>query len=325
MIHRLRDKHKSKFKEGILLIDRRKEPRVNIELPFHYTLVGEKEVLQGVVADASEGGLLVHLFEKIGIGTFLRIEIFSVKWKEVITIRAIGKVVWSDLGARESWEEYRYGIQFISFFEGDFRKLKVLLREAGQTEGSLPPSDVSLQQDMKQNMALQQGSVNIAIYEILVVDYDKVLGKRVASILSRRGHHCLQAVDGLDALDIVFTKRLDAVITDVLMPKMDGVTLVKQVLERIPRLPIMVMTPPDNEFSPVTAIAAGAQEFIRKPFSLIELAIRFDKMMKTYEVPPEEGEKQRERIFHDRRESSDRVNKLYGKLETFKKKRKQAI
>jgi CheY-like chemotaxis protein len=325
MIYRLKDKNKPKTKEGIILIDRRREPRLGIELPFHYTLVGEKEVQQGVVADASEGGLLVHLLEEIDIGAFLRIEMFSAKWKELITIKAIGKVVWSDLGSRESWGEYRYGIRFISFFEGDFQKLELLLRVAGQTDGSLPLGEISPQQDMKQDIAHQQDSVNISIYDILVVDYDKVLRNRITSMLSRRGYNCLQAADGMDALDLAFTEKIDAVVTDVLMPKMDGITLVKRVLKRIPRLPIMVMTPPDNEFSPVTAIAAGAQEFIKKPFSLTELAVRFDKMMRNHEILPENEAKQRERFFHERRGSFERVDRLHGKIESLKKQRKLAF
>ena len=144
------------------------------------------------MADVSEGGLLVHLLEKVDIGAFLRIEMFSAKWKELITIKAIGKVVWSDLGAWESWGEYHYGIQFISFFEGDFQKLKILLREAGPTGGSLPLGEISPPQNVKQGIALQQDSVNISIYDILVVDFDIVLRNKVASSLSKRGHHCFQ-------------------------------------------------------------------------------------------------------------------------------------
>ena len=264
------------------------------------------------------------LLEKIDLGAFLRIELLSAKWKELITIKAIGKVVWSDLGAWESWGEYHYGIQFISFFEGDFQKLKILLREAGQTGGSLPLGEISLPQDVKQDVALRKDSVNISIYDILVVDYDKALRTRIASMLSRRGYHCLQAADGMAALDIAYAEKLDAVITDVLMPKMDGITLVKRVLKRIPRLPIIVMTPPNNEFSPVTAIAVGAQEFIKKPFSLTELAIRFDKMMRNHEISPENEAKQKERFFYDRQESLERVNRLHGKIGSLKKQRKLA-
>ena len=321
MINKRKYTRQSEPNEGILLVDRRRSPRVSIELPFYYSLVDQREAQHGVVADASEGGLLVYLSEKIEIGAFLRIEISSVRWKELIPIKAIGKVVWSDLAAREAWGEYRYGIQFLSFFEGDFQELKILLREAGQTGGSGTLSELSLQKCLKCDTALQQDSVNISVYDVLVVDYDKALRNRIASILSKRGHHCMQAVDGMEALDIVLSEELDAVITGVLIPKMDGIALAKRVLKRIPRLPIMVMTPHDNEFSPVMAIVVGAQEFIKKPFSLTELAVRFDKMMKIHEIsiPVKNEIRHRGKLFHNLPLSPRRVNEPKRKVEILKK------
>ena len=85
------------------------------------------------------------------------------------------------------------------------------------------------------------------------------------------------------------------------------------------------MMPPNNYFSPVTAIAVGAQEFIKKPFSLTELAVRFDKMMRNQEVPTETEAKEKGRFFHDRRESFEGVNRLHGKIESLKKQRKLAL
>lgn len=322
MIDRKKSKHKSESKQGILLVDRREDPRVNIEFPFDYVLTDGTETQQGVVADASEGGLLVYLSERIEIGAFLRIEIVSVKWKELIRIKAIGKVVWSDLAVQEAWGEYRYGLQFLSFFDGDFQKLKRLLREAGQPDDSGPSSELSLQKFVKCDMALRQDPVNVSMYDVLVVTYDKALRNRVVSILSRRGHRCLQAVEGLEALDIALTEEPDAVITDALMPKMDGITLAKRVLKGIPHLPIMVMTPHNNEFSPVTAIVAGAQEFIKKPFSLTEFTVRFDKMMKNQETLSEADTKARERVFHDR--SPVRVIEVNGKIEIPKRQKRLA-
>ena len=75
------------------------------------------------------------------------------------------------------------------------------------------------------------------------------------------------------------TNKFDAIVTNIVMPKMDGITLTKELLKRTPKLPIMVITDPDNEFSSVTALAAGAREFIKKPFSLTEFGTRFEKMM----------------------------------------------
>ena len=86
-----------------------------------------------MIADASEGGLLVYLREKLPIGTCLKIEILFVKGLELTSIEGITKVVWLDLAARESFGEFRYGLQFQSFHEGDLDRLKTLLNEVGRT------------------------------------------------------------------------------------------------------------------------------------------------------------------------------------------------
>jgi c-di-GMP-binding flagellar brake protein YcgR len=119
-------------KMGVLAIEKRKHPRFSVELPLDYSRVNGKEVLGGMVANASEGGLLVYLPERIEIGTSLRIEIFYVRGLELGTITAVVKVVWSDLAARESWGEHRYGLQFESINEHDFNRLTALLKEVGK-------------------------------------------------------------------------------------------------------------------------------------------------------------------------------------------------
>ena len=119
-------------KMGVLAIEKRKHPRFSVELPLDYSRVNGKEILGGMVANASEGGLLVYLPERVEIGTLLKIEIFYVRGLELDTIKADGKVVWCDLAARESWGEHRYGLQFESIDEKDFNRLATLLREVGK-------------------------------------------------------------------------------------------------------------------------------------------------------------------------------------------------
>ena len=116
-------------------------------------------------------------------------------------------------------------------------------------------------------------------YNVLVVDDEEGVRKLVATLMSRRGHQCFQATDGVDALVKAKTIIFDAIITDIVMPKMDGISLIKEVLMISPRLPIMVMTGFKNDFTPAVAKAAGARDFIAKPFSLMEFYARFDKMM----------------------------------------------
>jgi c-di-GMP-binding flagellar brake protein YcgR len=122
----------SQTKMGVLAIEKRKHPRFSVELPLDYSRVNGKETYGGMVANASEGGLLVYLPERIEIGSLLKIEIFFVGGLELNTIKAVGKVVWADLAARESWGEHRYGLQFESIDEKDFNRLTTLLKEVGK-------------------------------------------------------------------------------------------------------------------------------------------------------------------------------------------------
>lgn len=122
----------SRAKMGVLSVEKRKHPRISVELPLDYSRLNGKEAFGGMVANASEGGLLVYLPERMEIGTLLKIEIFYVKGLELDTIKAVGKVVWCDLGARESWGEHRYGLQFEYIDDKDFKRLTGLLREIGK-------------------------------------------------------------------------------------------------------------------------------------------------------------------------------------------------
>ena len=116
-------------------------------------------------------------------------------------------------------------------------------------------------------------------YNILVVDDEELIRKLVVSFLSKLGHSCLTAVDGVDALNQLKGHKIDVVITDIKMPNMDGIMLTGEISSKYPNLPVLVMTAFDEEYSAGTAISVGAQEFIKKPFSLDEFAIRLHKMI----------------------------------------------
>ena len=119
-------------KMGILAVEKRRYPRYTAEFPLDYAKVEEKETYGGMVANVSEGGLLVYLTQRMEMGTALRIEILYVQGLEFNTIKAIAKIVWSDLAAKESWGEYRYGLQFLHIEENDFARLMNLLKEIGK-------------------------------------------------------------------------------------------------------------------------------------------------------------------------------------------------
>ena len=138
-VRRKKGKSKTESKEGIFVVERRRHPRISIELPLDYSLVDSKENYGGIAANMSEGGLLVYLPEAIELGSLLKIEILFVKGSELSSIRGIAKIVWSDLAPKGIWGEYRYGLEFQSFQEGDLKKLKKLLKKVGETHDQCSP------------------------------------------------------------------------------------------------------------------------------------------------------------------------------------------
>jgi c-di-GMP-binding flagellar brake protein YcgR len=118
-------------KMGVLAVERRKHPRFSVELPLSYSRVNDKELFGGIVANASGGGILVYLPERMEIGAALKIEIFYLKGLELGTIETIAKVVWSDLANKVSLGEHRYGLEFQYIEEKDYNRLLALLKEIG--------------------------------------------------------------------------------------------------------------------------------------------------------------------------------------------------
>ena len=121
--------------KGVFAFERRKHPRLSIQFPLDYSLIDGKTVSRGgMTANASEGGLLVYLREGIETGTLLKIEIFYVNASRLDAIRATAKVVWSNLAARQSCEEYRYGLEFQSIDQRNLQNLKILLKKSNEAD-----------------------------------------------------------------------------------------------------------------------------------------------------------------------------------------------
>lgn len=121
-------------------------------------------------------------------------------------------------------------------------------------------------------------------YNILVVDDEEPMRDLIVSLLSNMGHQSITASNGLEALHHMKGHRFDAVITDIVMPEMDGIALIRQLLQHDQSLPVMVITGHAEDYSAETAIASGAREFVSKPFSMNEFIIRFEKMMRDRRV-----------------------------------------
>jgi len=160
--------------------------------------------------------------------------------------------------------------------------------------------------------------MQLSSYKVLVVDDDESMTNLIVSLLSQQGHQCTKAVDGAEALDKASRAKFNAVITDIVIPKIDGIALVRELIKRDHNLPVMVMTGYTDEYSARDAVAAGAREFITKPFSIVEFVTRFQRMMRDHETLCQIEAKKNEIIFDMHKESIETVKELEMEIEKLK-------
>jgi two-component system KDP operon response regulator KdpE len=108
---------------------------------------------------------------------------------------------------------------------------------------------------------------------LLVVDDDAAIRRAVVSELATSGYTLREAVDGEEALRLFSEIDPDLVLTDLAMPRRDGLSLIRAVRE-LGATPILVLSVRGEEEDKVRALDAGADDYLAKPFSLRELAAR---------------------------------------------------
>ncbi len=113
---------------GIVNFERRKFPRFTIDLPIEYYHENSESAYSGRALNASEGGLLIYLPEKVDIGDLLKLKLFFTVGQDLNMIEATVQVAWIDIHLGEDWGDYRSGLRFIDISSEDLQKLKSFLR-----------------------------------------------------------------------------------------------------------------------------------------------------------------------------------------------------
>ncbi len=106
--------------------------------------------------------------------------------------------------------------------------------------------------------------------------------------LSFNGYSVALAQDGLEALDLISSDRPDAVVLDVMMPRLDGLEVCRQLRSTGDDLPILVLTARDSVSERVAGLDAGADDYLPKPFALEELLARMRALLRR--TTPDDGE-----------------------------------
>jgi nitrogen regulation protein NR(I) len=153
--------------------------------------------------------------------------------------------------------------------------------------------------------------------QVLIVDDEPNLRKILSAQLSRDGYEVMTAEDGEQGLALLKEHHIDLVITDLKMPKVDGMTLLRRALELEPELPIVLITAHGTIDTAVEALKSGAFDFVTKPFDKDEVRQIVAKALRTRELrgadatPVETGRGVRFGIIGD----SPGITDLYAVLE----------
>src|SRR5580698_5914030 len=120
--------------------------------------------------------------------------------------------------------------------------------------------------------------------QVLIVDDEPNLRKILSAQLSRDGYDVLTAEDGEQGLAQLREHHIDLIITDLKMPRVDGMTLLKRALEEEPEIPVVMITAHGTIDTAVEALKRGAFDFVTKPFDKDEVRQIVGKALKTREL-----------------------------------------
>ncbi len=115
---------------------------------------------------------------------------------------------------------------------------------------------------------------------ILVVDDDRAVRESLRRSLAFNGYEVDLARDGLEALAAIADRRPDAVVLDVMMPRLDGVETCRRLRSAGEDLPVLVLTARDAVSDRVAGLDAGADDYLPKPFALEELLARLRALLR---------------------------------------------
>jgi DNA-binding response OmpR family regulator len=127
---------------------------------------------------------------------------------------------------------------------------------------------------------------------VLLVDDEESVQKLLTYPLEREGYRVVQARDGEEALTRYRGEPVDLVILDLMLPRLDGLAVCRQLREERSAVPIIMLTARGDEGDKVLGLELGADDYITKPFSIREFMSRVRALLRRAQLPPSGGREQ---------------------------------
>lgn len=116
--------------------------------------------------------------------------------------------------------------------------------------------------------------------KILLVEDDDKIAELVEFQVKKLGFEMLRASDGKDGLDKALNSEVDLVVLDLMLPELDGIEVCKEIRKKDDILPIIMLTAQSTEMDKIIGLEVGADDYMTKPFSPMELASRIKAVLR---------------------------------------------
>lgn len=152
---------------------------------------------------------------------------------------------------------------------------------------------------------------------ILIVDDEQKIVDLLVHNLRREGYNTIEANDGQTAINMAIEQRPDLILLDVMLPRVDGLSVCKKI-KNIYNVPILMVSAKDAELDKIVGLELGADDYITKPFSVREVVARVKANLRKVEANLEEQvAAQKEEKKEPKKESTIKVGSLLLDLEKY--------
>lgn len=119
-------------------------------------------------------------------------------------------------------------------------------------------------------------------HTILVAEDDAGIREAISIYLQAQGYEVLQASNGLEGLKVADNNELHLAVVDIMMPEMDGITMVSELRKKYD-FPIIFLSAKSEELDKINGLTIGADDYLTKPFASMELVARVKANLRRYE------------------------------------------